>query len=166
MDDFNEGAGPGGPASDSDLYLTFLIGEEEYGFEILKVQEVKAFTAITPLPNVPAHIRGLMNLRGTIIPIIDLRRLFGKGKTQCNHLTVTIVVTVGSKVIGLLADAVSDVVQIHKDDIHPPPEVVSGGGRALTGIAEAGGKMVFFLDVECILQSEDEPTLQNMGLIG
>ena len=145
-------AAPSGSTTGPNQYLTFLLGEEEYGVEILTVQEVKAFTALTPLPTVPPHVRGVMNLRGTIIPVIDLRKLFGTGTTECTPLTVTVVVTIGTKVVGLLADAVSDVVSIAADDIREPPDCGEDGGhRTITGIAHRGERLLFFLDLGRVL---------------
>ena len=90
-------------------YLTFRLGHEEYGVEILKVQEIKGYSAITPIPSAPAFLKGVMNLRGTIVPVVDLRSRFGMAAADYTPFTVIIVVTVGSRVMGLVVDAVSDV---------------------------------------------------------
>src|ERR1700735_3341871 len=90
-------------------YLSFALGEEQYGIEILRVQEIKGYSGITPIPNTPPHIRGVMNLRGTVIPVVDLRAKFNLNTQAYDKLTVIIVVTVGARIIGLVVDAVSDV---------------------------------------------------------
>src|SRR5215813_2794113 len=84
----------------SNQFLTFLLGDEQYGVEILKVQEIKGYSAITPIPNTPSYIKGVMNLRGTIVPVLDLRAKFGMTETEYTPFTVIIVVTVGTKVMG------------------------------------------------------------------
>src|SRR5438105_13877699 len=103
-------------------YLTFALGDEEYGVEILKVQEIRGYAPITPIPNTPPHIKGVMNLRGAIIPVVDLRRKLAMPATECSPFTVIIVVTVGTRVMGVIVDAVSDVLDIPPMDIQPTPD--------------------------------------------
>src|SRR5262245_63684784 len=101
-----------GFTADGNQFLTFRLQEEEYGIEILRVQEIKGFSRITPIPNTPSYIKGAMNLRGTVVPIVDLRCKFGMPEAEYNQFTVIIVVTVGKKIVGLVVDAVSDVLNI------------------------------------------------------
>jgi purine-binding chemotaxis protein CheW len=130
-------------------FLTFNLGEETFGLDILRVQEIKGYSTITPIPNAPPHVIGLMNLRGAVIPIIDLRRKFGMAAVAYTKFTVIIVVTVGSKVSGLMVDAVSDVLDLKASEIAPPPEFdASVDVSYLTGLGTAGDQLVTLLDVD------------------
>jgi purine-binding chemotaxis protein CheW len=104
-------------------YLAFRIGEQEYAIDILKVQEIRGHTAITPLPQTPSYVRGAMNLRGTIVPIYDVRDRFGLGTSDYHRFSVIIVAAVGVRQVGLLVDAVSDVLDLTEDQLEPPPDV-------------------------------------------
>ena len=143
-------------ATDGSQYLTFRLGEEEYGVEILKVQEIKGYSAITPMPNTPRHLKGVMNLRGTIVPVVDLRAKFSMAEAEYNQFTVIIVVTVGAKVMGLVVDAVSDVLNIPKADIQPTPDFgAEVDVRFINGMAKAGEKLVVLLDIDRVLGGEE-----------
>jgi purine-binding chemotaxis protein CheW len=155
---FNDQAG--GFASDGSQYLTFALGQEEYGVEILKVQEIKGYTPATPVPNTPDYIKGVMNLRGTIIPVVDLRVKLALKETEYNQFTVIIVVTVGTKVVGLIVDSVSDVLNIPEADIQSPPEFGSTVDvRFIDGMAKAAEKIVMLLNIDRVLKDDD---LQGM----
>ena len=148
-------------AADGSQYLTFRLGEEEYGVEILKVQEIKGYTAITPVPNTPAYLKGVMNLRGTIVPVVDLRAKFGMAETEYTAFTVIIVLTVGTKVMGLIVDAVSDVLNIPKTDIQATPDFgAQVDARFISGMAKAGDKLVVLLDIDRVL---GEAELADLG---
>ncbi|MEO7818553.1 MAG: chemotaxis protein CheW [Actinomycetota bacterium] len=110
-----------GLTTDGSQFLTFQLGEELYGVDILRVQEIKGYTTVTKIPNTPPHIKGVLNLRGTIVPIIELRTKFGMPTIDYTMFTV-IVVVVKEKIMGLVVDAVSDVLDIDRKDIQPPPE--------------------------------------------
>ena len=143
-------------ATDGGQYLTFRLGDEEYGVEILKVQEIKGYSTVTPIPNTPAYLKGVMNLRGTIVPVVDLRTKFSMEEATYNQFTVIIVVTVGAKVMGLIVDAVSDVLNIPKDDIQPTPDF--GGqvdARYINGMAKASDKLVVLLDIDRVMGGVD-----------
>jgi purine-binding chemotaxis protein CheW len=145
-----------GFATDGSQSLTFTLGQEEYGVEILKVQEIKGYSAITPIPNTPAYLKGVMNLRGTIIPVVDLRTKFAMAEAAYNQFTVIIVLTVGPKVMGLIVDAVSDVLNIPKADIQATPNFgAQVDARFISGMAKAGEKMVVLLDIDIVLGCED-----------
>jgi len=137
-------------------YLTFRLGDEEYGLEILKVQEIRSYSAITPLPNTPRAVRGVMNLRGQIIAVVDLRLTLGMPETTYNRFAVVIVVSIAGKVVGLLADAVSDVLTLARTDVQPPPDFGAPiEARLISGMAKAGEKLVILLDVERLLDGAD-----------
>ncbi len=137
-------------------FLTFSLGQEEYGIELLKVQEIKGYSAITPIPNTPPHIKGVMNLRGTVIPIVDLRIRFGLQAIEYTKFHVIIVVNVGTKVVGLLVDAVSDVLNVGADDIRPAPDFgTQADTRFISGIASSREKVAVLLDIEVLLSEAD-----------
>jgi len=147
-------------ATDGNQYLTFTLGQEEYGVEILKVQEIKGFSAITPIPNTPSYIKGVMNLRGTIIPVVDLRSKFGMSEAEYNQFTVIIVVTVGTKVMGVIVDAVSDVLNIPRSDIQETPDFGSEvEARFISGMAKAGEKLVVLVDIDKVVNSGEVSSL-------
>ena len=104
-------------------FLTFALGAEEYGVEILKIQEIKGFSVITPLPNAPAYVKGVLNLRGTIVPIVDLRKKFGMPEEAYTAFTVIVVVRVQGQVMGFIVDAVSDVLTVTEAEIQPTPDL-------------------------------------------
>lgn len=135
-------------------YLSFRLGDTEYGIEILKVQEIRAVSAITPMPNTPAHVKGVMNLRGAIVPVVDLRARLGMAEAAYGRFTVIIVVTVGLKAIGLVVDSVCDVLAIPESDIETPPSLTGGPTpNVVVGLAHVGERLVMLLDVEATLGS-------------
>lgn len=136
-------------STDGNQFLTFTLQEEEFGIEILRVQEIKGLARITPIPNMPDYIRGVMNLRGTVVPIVDLRARFSMSQASYNQFTVIIVVTIGEKVTGLVVDAVSDVLNVSDENIEPPPDMGSGSDTAfMAGIAKSGERLITLLNME------------------
>jgi len=131
----------------SNQILAFELGSEQYGFDILKVQEIKGYSAITPIPNAPHYMKGVMNLRGTVVPVLALREKFGMESLPYDKFTVIIVVTVASRVIGLMVDAVSDVMTL-TESLEPPPELGTAVDTSfITGMAKVGDKFVVVLDI-------------------
>jgi purine-binding chemotaxis protein CheW len=143
--------------TDGSQHLTFRLGEEEYGLEILKVQEIKGYSPVTPIPNTPAYVKGVMNLRGTVIPVVDLRAKLGMAAATYTPFTVIVVARVGQKTMGLIVDAVSDVLNIPVADVQAAPEF---GGDVdagyISGMAKAGDKLIVLLDIDRVL---GEPAL-------
>lgn len=136
-------------------YLTFVLGAETYGVDILAVQEIKGAAAITPIPNTPPFVRGVMNLRGAILPVVDLRSKFGMPPASEDVFTVIVVMTVGTRTIGVLVDAVSDVLGIPAAAVQPPPDFGANDAiRCVSGVAMAGDRMVLVLDIERVLATE------------
>ena len=136
-------------AADANQYLTFILGPEEYGIDILKVQEIRGYSTITAIPNTPSYIKGVMNLRGAVVPVVDLRTRFGMPTTEYNKFTVIIVVVVGTRILGLVVDAVSDVLNIARDAIEPPPDLGSSIDQAfITGLGKAGEKLILLVDID------------------
>ena len=136
-------------------YLTFALGGEEYGVEILKVQEIRGYSPITPIPNTPPHVMGVMNLRGAIVPVVDLRRTLGMPAAEYTAFTVIVVVTVGTRAMGVIVDAVSDVLDVARADTQPTPDFgTQVDARFVQGLARTGGKLVILLDIDRVLGDE------------
>jgi purine-binding chemotaxis protein CheW len=137
-------------------YLTFTVGEEEYGVDILRVQEIKGYTAITRLPNSPPSIKGVMNLRGTVVPVIGLREMFGMPSAEYGKFSVIVVMNVGARVVGLLVDTVSDVVSLPLTDVDLATEL---GGRLdrsfIAGMARSAEKFIIVLAIEKLVGGLD-----------
>jgi len=129
--------------------VSFKVGEEHYGIDIQLVREIRAWSATTQLPNTPEFVRGVINLRGTIVPILDLRARFGQGGTEPSNAHVVIVVQVGSRTVGILVDAVSDIVTLPKGDIKPIPALEgSGASDCLEGLVTVAEQMIALVSVE------------------
>jgi purine-binding chemotaxis protein CheW len=145
-----------GLTTDGSQYLTFQLGDELYGVDILRIQEIKGYTTVTKIPNTPPHIKGVLNLRGTIVPIVELRTKFGMPTIDYTMFTVIVVVVVQDRIMGLVVDSVSDVLNIDKKDIQPPPQFgAKVDVSALTGIGKSGDKLVALLNIDRLL-SESE----------
>jgi len=142
-------------------FLTFRLGGEEYGIDILKVQEIRSYEPPTRIANAPAFIKGVVNLRGVIVPIVDLRLRLGCESAEYSALTVVIVLNVKGRVVGAVVDSVSDVLELAKDAIKPAPEMASAVDASfITGIGSVGERMLILMDIEGLMASEE------MGLIG
>ena len=125
MTDYDEMSATSTESDDADMrqFVSFVVGEQNYCVDIMAVREIKAWTGITALPNSPAHIRGVINLRGAIVPVIDLRKRFGQEFTEPTPSHVIVIVAVGDIQNGLLVDGVSDIVTVNKNDIAPIPNM-------------------------------------------
>ncbi|AMN46627.1 chemotaxis protein CheW [Steroidobacter denitrificans] len=149
-----------GPQSTvSNQMLTFTLGEETYGVDILRVQEIRGWSPVTRIPQAPAHVLGVLNLRGSIVPIVDLRMRFNLEHAEYTPLTVIIVLSVESAVgrrdFGLVVDGVSDVVDVAGDDIKPAPEFGEQvSTEFIEGIAAISGRMVMLLDIDRLIGGE------------
>jgi purine-binding chemotaxis protein CheW len=141
------------PGPETRQYLTFSLAGEEYGVDILKVQEIRGWSPITPIPNMPSFLKGVMNLRGTVVPVVDLRVKLGMSEVVPSAFTVIIVVRVGSRATGLLVDAVSDVLSIGEADVEQPPDFGVLGPSVLKGTARIADKLVVLLDIDSVLAS-------------
>jgi purine-binding chemotaxis protein CheW len=145
-----------GVDTDGNQFLTFQLGEELYGVDILRVQEIKGYTTVTKIPNTPSYIKGVMNLRGTIVPIVELRATFGMETIDYTILTVIVVVVVRDRIMGLVVDSVSDVLNISKKDIQAPPEFGTKVDVSfLNGIAKWGDKLVALLNIDQLLTESE-----------
>lgn len=140
-------------------FLTFTLGREEYGVEILQIQEIKGYSAVTPLPNAPASVKGVLNLRGTIVPIVDLRKKFTLPDVDCTPFTVIVVVQVRGKTMGFVVDAVRDVLTVSGDAIQPTPDLQGQVDTTfLSGLAQAGDKLIILLDIDKVLTAGEATT--------
>jgi purine-binding chemotaxis protein CheW len=136
----------------SSQFISFAIGDDQYGVDIMAVREIKGWTAITHLPRQPDYVRGVLNLRGVIVPIIDLRCRFGQGMTEATPLHIVIIVQIGSKLVGLLADRVLDIVSLDATQIQPVPRVVhSARLDFLSGIVTVDDAMIALIDLANLL---------------
>lgn len=138
-------------------YLTFILGEEHYGIEILRVQEIKGYTTVTRIPNTPEYIKGVLNLRGTIVPIVDLRTKFGMERIDYTRFTVIVVVVVLDRVVGIIVDGVSDVLNIPRKEVQPPPRFgASVDVSFISGIGKCGEMLVALLDIDRVLSEIED----------
>ena len=154
-------APPSGQASGAAArqILTFVLGEETYGVDILRVQEIRGWSAVTKIPQAPAHVLGVLNLRGSIVPIVDLRMRLALERAEYTSVTVIIVLSVvsgtGRRDFGVVVDGVSDVVDVKEADVRPPPEL---GARAATdfirGLVPVAERMVVLLDIDRLIGSD------------
>jgi len=136
--------------------LAFRLGQEEYGVDILKVQEIREYDAVTRIAGAPAHIKGVINLRGIMVPIVDLRLRFKFAVPELERSGVVIVLNIGDSVIGMLVDSVSDVISLGADDIRPAPRMGTGlDTDFLVGIGTVEGRMLILLDIERLMSSEE-----------
>jgi purine-binding chemotaxis protein CheW len=137
-------------------YLTFILGSEEYGVEILKVQEIRSYEAVTKIANTPDFIKGVINLRGSIVPIIDLRMRFRLDQAEYNDTTVVIILNLDNRTIGMVVDGVSDVLELKESQISPVPELVSSiDTKYLLGLGTSDGRMLILVDIEQLMSSKE-----------
>jgi purine-binding chemotaxis protein CheW len=150
---------PSVAATDGDAYeqefLTFTLGREEYAIDILKVQEIRGYDTVTTIANAPAFIKGVINLRGTIVPIVDLRIKFGVGTIEYTPFTVVIILNVGARVVGVVVDSVSDVLALGSADIRPAPEFSSQVDSSfILGLGTVEDRMLIIIDIERLMLSQ------------
>ena len=144
-----------GFTADGQQFLTFTLQGEDYGIDILRVQEIRGYTKVRPIPNAPHHVRGVINLRGAVVPVIDLRARFGLEHVDYDEFTVIIVVMIGTKVIGLIVDAVSDVLNISESQIDETPELTGEVDTSFfAGLGRVGKKLILLLELERLIEQE------------
>ncbi|BDH45398.1 chemotaxis protein CheW [Salmonella enterica subsp. enterica serovar Choleraesuis] len=137
-------------------FLVFTLGAEEYGIDILKVQEIRGYDRVTRIANTPEFIKGVTNLRGVIVPIVDLRVKFAQQAVSYNDNTVVIVLNLSQRVVGIVVDGVSDVLQLSPQQIRPAPEfAVTLDTAYLTGLGAVDERMLILVDIEKLLNSEE-----------
>ncbi|MCC2971825.1 chemotaxis protein CheW [Massilia sp. IC2-476] len=143
--------------------LSFRLAKEEYAISILKVQEIRGYEEPTMLPSAPACIKGITNLRGSIVPIVDMRILFKLGEPVYDQFTVVIVLNIKNHVIGMVVDSVSDVVTLSDEQMRPAPEMgTTAGGDYITGLGTVGERMLIVLDIDKLMSSEQLGLITNV----
>ena len=141
-------------------FLTFRLGAEEYGIDILKVQEIRSYEQPTRIANAPAFVKGVVNLRGVIVPIVDLRVKLGCETVEYNSFTVVIVLNVRGRIVGAVVDSVSDVLELGRDAVKAAPEMSTAVDTSfITGIGSINERMLILMDIEALMSSAE------MGLI-
>jgi len=145
-----------------DKYLTFILGTECYGIEIKFVTEIIGIQPTTEVPELPEYIKGIINLRGKIIPVMDVRLRFKKAFREYNDRTCVIVIDISDISIGLIVDGVSEVLTIPEEDIVPPPDLNKDGNRYIKGIGKVGNQVKLILDCEKLLNEQETENLLNI----
>lgn len=145
-------------------FLAFNLGQEEYGIDLHKVQELRGYGSVTHLANAPDYLKGVMNLRGTIVPIIDMRIKFNLGAPTYDQFTVVIVLNIGERVMGLVVDSVSDVVALEGDQVKPAPQL---GAIVVTdyllGMGAIDDRMLILLDIDKLMNSDELGLLEKLA---
>lgn len=150
-------------AAASCQFITCTLGPAEFGIDIMAVREIKGWAETTSIPHAPHWIRGVINLRGVIVPILDLRSRFGMPPTEPTPMHVVVIIQTGARTIGVLVDAVSDIIAVAPDEIRPVPEVGVGvPERLLSGLVPLDRGMVALVSLDCLMTSPDE-TVSGLG---
>jgi purine-binding chemotaxis protein CheW len=146
-------------------YLVFTLGNQEYGIDILKVQEIRGYDAqsVTRIANVPSFIKGVTNLRGIIVPIVDMRIKFNLESVEYNHQTVVVILNLETRVVGVVVDGVSDVLMLQSSQISPAPQFGTAfSTEYLTGIGTLGERMLILVDIEKLMTSDEMALVEKM----
>ena len=137
-------------------FLTFTLGAEEYGIDILKVKEIRGYDAVTRIANSPEYIKGVINLRGTIVPIVDMRIKFNLGNVEYNQFTVVIILNVAGRMVGMVVDSVSDVITLGPEQVKPAPEFgASLDTQYIIGLGAVEERMLILVDIEKLMTGRD-----------
>lgn len=143
-------------------FLTFTLGSEEYGIDILKVQEIRSYERVTTIANAPDFIKGIVNLRGTIVPVVDMRIKFHLGDVVYDEFTVVIILNVAGRVVGMVVDSVSDVITLSAEQVRPAPSFSSSfDTQYILGLGTVDKRMLILMDIERFMTSEDMALLDN-----
>jgi purine-binding chemotaxis protein CheW len=149
-------SGGKGPAE----FISFAIGEDQYGVDIMAVREIKGWSGVTHLPRQPEYVRGVLNLRGVMVPIIDLRCRFGEGTTDATPMHIAIIVNIGERLVGLLADRVLDIVSFETDKVQPVPRVARGSqSDLLSGLVTIDDGMLALIDLDHLVPADEAGTI-------
>ena len=151
-------------ASQGKEFLAFKLGAEEYGIDILKVQEIRGYEAVTRIANAPEFIKGVINLRGIIIPVVDMRIKFRLGSAEYGPFTVVIILNIGNRVVGMVVDAVSDVTTLAPEQIKAAPDMGSSiDTDHITGLGTIDDRMLILVDIDKLMSSADMGLLEKMA---
>ncbi|MFZ2293907.1 MAG: chemotaxis protein CheW [Polaromonas sp.] len=145
-------------------FLSFTLGQEEYGIDIQKVQELRGYDAVTRIANAPEHIKGVVNLRGIIVPIIDMRIKFNLGTPRYDQFTVVIILNIASRVMGRVVDSVSDVITLSPEQIKPAPAMGSVlDTDYLIGLGTLDERMLILVDIDKLMSSDEIGLLEKLA---
>lgn len=145
-------------------FLAFTLGEEEYGVDIQKVQELRGYDTVTRIANAPEHIKGVVNLRGIIVPIVDMRIKFNQGTPSYDQFTVVIILNIANRVMGMVADSVSDVITLNPDQIKPAPEMGAVlDNEYLIGLGTLDERMLILVDIDKLMSSDEMVRVKKMA---
>jgi purine-binding chemotaxis protein CheW len=137
-------------------FLAFTLGAEEYGIDILKVQEIRGYETVTRIANAPAFIKGVINLRGIIIPVVDMRIKFALGEPVYDQFTVVIILNIGGRVVGMVVDSVSDVTTLMPEQLKPAPDMGTGFSHEyMIGLGTIDERMLILVDIDRLMSSEE-----------
>ncbi|WP_137938526.1 chemotaxis protein CheW [Chitinivorax sp. B] len=151
--------------STANEFLTFSLGNEEYAVDILKVQEIRGYDKVTQIANSPAFIKGVINLRGSIVPIVDLRIKFGISEPIYDQFTVVIILNIAQRVVGVVVDSVSDVVSLQNDQIRSAPDFGAVlDTRYIVGLCTIEDRMIIVTDIEQLMSSEDMGLIESVAV--
>lgn len=145
-------------------YLAFTLGSEEYGIDILKVQEIRGYETVTRIANAPEFIKGVINLRGIIIPVVDMRIKFQLGTPTYDQFTVVIILNIGGRIMGMVVDSVSDVTTLRPDQIKPAPEMGTAfNAEYLMGLGTVDERMLILIDIDRLMSSSEMGLIDRMA---
>ncbi len=148
--------------AESNEFLSFFLGEEHYALDIMTVKEIRGYETVTKIANAPSFIKGVINLRGDIVPIIDLRIKFSVGEATYTEFTIVIMLNVCGRIVGIVVDGVSDVIKLQDEDIRPPPEFgVAFDSKYLLGLASLEEHMVILVNIESLISSDELGLFDN-----
>ncbi len=152
-----------GAGIDRQEFLTFTLGKEEYGIEILKVQEIRSYEHVTTIANAPEFIKGVVNLRGIIVPIVDMRIKFNLGNADYTQFTVVIILNVAGRVVGMVVDSVSDVISLGAEQIRPAPDFSSSFDiKYITGLGTVDERLLILVDIEKLMSGSDMALIEQV----
>lgn len=145
-------------------FLTFTLGEEEYAIDILKVQEIRGYDGVTRIANTPDYIKGVINMRGVIVPVIDMRLKLQVGEAVYDQFTVMIILNLGERIVGMVVDGVSDVIALSEEDIRPAPEFGTAmDTEYIHGLASLEKRMAIVVDIEKLMTSSEMGLVSSMA---
>ncbi|PKF62204.1 chemotaxis protein CheW [Psychromonas sp. psych-6C06] len=151
-------------STDDNGYLTFTLGEEEYGIDILTVQEIRGYDSVTTIANMPDFIKGVINLRGIIVPIVDMRIKFSLGEVTYNEMTVVIILNVAERVVGMVVDGVSDVISLNESQIKDAPEFGAVlDTQYIRGLGVIDERMLILIDIENLMTSKEMALVEALA---
>ncbi|MBB3210938.1 purine-binding chemotaxis protein CheW [Herbaspirillum sp. Sphag1AN] len=150
--------------SNGNEFLAFTLGKEEYGIDILKVQEIRGYEAVTRIANSPDFIKGVVNLRGIIVPIVDMRIKFQLGEPTYDQFTVVIILNIAGRVVGMVVDSVSDVITLNPEQIKPAPEMgTTFDSDYLIGLGTLDERMLILVDIDKLMSSADMGLMDKLA---